>query len=101
MISQGYVGLFIICFAINMIPFLSPSNMVLAFAAVLILSIMGFISPDIPFRLKPFLSRVTFATALLLVQFLGPLGNLWRQIGRCLGFNGIKKPIREQFHVVI
>ncbi|NHI88654.1 MAG: hypothetical protein EAX87_03965 [Candidatus Thorarchaeota archaeon] len=41
MISQGYVGLFIICFAINMIPFLSPSNMVLAFAAVLILSIIG------------------------------------------------------------
>jgi membrane protein YqaA with SNARE-associated domain len=40
MISQGYVGLFIICFAINMIPFLSPSNMVLAFAAVLILQIM-------------------------------------------------------------
>ena len=41
MISQGYVGLFIICFAINMIPFLSPSNMVLAGAAVLTLSILG------------------------------------------------------------
>ena len=41
MISQGYAGLFIICFAINMIPFLSPSNMVLAFAAVLIFSIIG------------------------------------------------------------
>lgn len=40
MISQGYVGLFIICFAINMIPFLSPSNMVLAGAAVLTLSIL-------------------------------------------------------------
>ncbi len=41
MISQGYVGLFIICFAINMIPFLSPSNMVLSGAAVLTFSIMG------------------------------------------------------------
>ncbi len=40
MISQGYVGLFIICFAINMIPFLSPSNMVLAGAAVLVFSIL-------------------------------------------------------------
>ncbi|MHA3963564.1 MAG: hypothetical protein AM325_008480, partial [Candidatus Thorarchaeota archaeon SMTZ1-45] len=40
MISQGYLGLFIICFAINMIPFLSPSNMVLAGAAVLTLSIL-------------------------------------------------------------
>ena len=41
MIRQGYAGLFIICFAINMIPFLSPSNMVLAFAAVLIFSIIS------------------------------------------------------------
>jgi membrane protein YqaA with SNARE-associated domain len=41
MISQGYVGLFIICFAINMIPFLSPSNMVLAGASVLTFSILG------------------------------------------------------------
>ena len=41
MISQGYAGLFIICFAINMIPFLSPSNMVLSGAAVLTFSIMG------------------------------------------------------------
>ncbi len=41
MISQGYVGLFIICFAINMIPFLSPSNMVLAGAAVLTFSILS------------------------------------------------------------
>ncbi|MFW9807268.1 MAG: hypothetical protein ACFFFK_11120 [Candidatus Thorarchaeota archaeon] len=41
MIGQGYVGLFIICFAINMIPFLSPSNMVLSFAAVLTFTIIG------------------------------------------------------------
>jgi membrane protein YqaA with SNARE-associated domain len=37
MISQGYLGLLIICFIINMIPFLSPSNMVLAGAAMLLL----------------------------------------------------------------
>ncbi len=41
MISQGYLGLFVVCFAINMIPFLSPSNMVLAGAAVLTFSIFG------------------------------------------------------------
>jgi membrane protein YqaA with SNARE-associated domain len=40
MIAQGYLGLFIICFAINMIPFLSPSNMVLSGAAVLTFSIL-------------------------------------------------------------
>ncbi|MHA1928907.1 MAG: DedA family protein [Candidatus Thorarchaeota archaeon] len=38
MILLGYLGLFIICFLINMIPFLSPSNMVLAGAAALLLS---------------------------------------------------------------
>jgi len=48
MISQGYLGLLIICFLINMIPFLSPSNMVLAGAAVLLLPsfnpfIVGFV----------------------------------------------------------
>jgi membrane protein YqaA with SNARE-associated domain len=43
MIEQGYVGLFIICFAINMIPFLSPSNMVLAGAAALLVPELGWI----------------------------------------------------------
>lgn len=38
MILLGYLGLFIICFLINMIPFLSPSNMVLAGSAALLLS---------------------------------------------------------------
>jgi membrane protein DedA with SNARE-associated domain len=38
MISQVYFGLLIICFVINMIPFLSPSNMVLAGAAMLLLT---------------------------------------------------------------
>ena len=37
LIAQGYLGLFIACFLINMIPFLSPSNMVVAGAAALIL----------------------------------------------------------------
>ncbi len=37
MMVEGYFGLFIICFIINMIPFLSPSNMVLAGAAMLLL----------------------------------------------------------------
>ncbi|MHA1615149.1 MAG: YqaA family protein [Candidatus Thorarchaeota archaeon] len=37
MMLDGYLGLFIICFLINMIPFLSPSNMVLAGAAMLLL----------------------------------------------------------------
>ena len=37
MMLDGYLGLFIICFIINMIPFLSPSNMVLAGAAMLLL----------------------------------------------------------------
>ena len=43
MIEQGYLGLFIICFAINMIPFLSPSNMVLAGAAALLVPELGWI----------------------------------------------------------
>ncbi|MFW9767766.1 MAG: VTT domain-containing protein [Candidatus Thorarchaeota archaeon] len=43
MIEQGYVGLFIICFAINMIPFLSPSNMVLAGAAALLVPELGWV----------------------------------------------------------
>ena len=43
MIEQGYLGLFIICFAINMIPFLSPSNMVLAGAAAILVPELGWI----------------------------------------------------------
>ncbi|MFX1481864.1 MAG: VTT domain-containing protein [Promethearchaeota archaeon] len=43
MMTQGYLGLFIICFAINMIPFLSPSNMVLAGAAAILVPELGWI----------------------------------------------------------
>ncbi len=35
LILQGYLGLFIICLTINLIPFISPSNMVLAAVAYL------------------------------------------------------------------
>lgn len=43
MIEQGYLGLFVICFAINMIPFFSPSNMVLAGAAAILVPELGWI----------------------------------------------------------
>ncbi|MHA2310296.1 MAG: VTT domain-containing protein [Candidatus Thorarchaeota archaeon] len=35
LILQGYLGLFVVCLAINLIPFISPSNMVLAAVAYL------------------------------------------------------------------
>jgi len=41
LILQGYLGLFVACFIINMIPFLSPSNMVLAGVATLLLPTLG------------------------------------------------------------
>ncbi|MFW9846747.1 MAG: VTT domain-containing protein [Candidatus Thorarchaeota archaeon] len=37
LILQGYLGLFIVCLAINLIPFISPSNMVLAALAMLLM----------------------------------------------------------------
>ena len=50
LIEQGYLGLFIACFAINMIPFLSPSNMVLA-------GVAGLYMPDRPkYQEVPYLS---------------------------------------------
>ncbi|MHA1771686.1 MAG: VTT domain-containing protein [Candidatus Thorarchaeota archaeon] len=44
LILQGYLGLFIACFIINMIPFLSPSNMVLAGVAALLLPSISWIA---------------------------------------------------------
>ncbi len=44
LILQGYLGLFIACFIINMIPFLSPSNMVLAGVAALLLPSLSWIA---------------------------------------------------------
>ncbi len=41
MIMEGYLGLFVVCFIINMIPFLSPSNMVLSGVAVLTFTLLG------------------------------------------------------------
>ncbi len=43
LILQGYLGLFLACFLINMIPFLSPSNMVLAGVASLLLPWMNWV----------------------------------------------------------
>ncbi|TXT55181.1 MAG: conserved membrane protein of unknown function [Candidatus Thorarchaeota archaeon] len=43
LILQGYLGLFLACFIINMIPFLSPSNMVLAGVASLLVPSMHWI----------------------------------------------------------
>ncbi|MBD3406826.1 MAG: hypothetical protein GF411_11985 [Candidatus Lokiarchaeota archaeon] len=43
LIYQGYLGLFIACFIINMIPFLSPSNMVLAGVASLLVPSMHWV----------------------------------------------------------
>ncbi|RDE15865.1 MAG: hypothetical protein C4K49_05310 [Candidatus Thorarchaeota archaeon] len=40
LIQQGYPGLLLACFVINMIPFLSPSNMVLAGLAALLVPTM-------------------------------------------------------------
>ncbi|MFQ5833288.1 MAG: hypothetical protein ACE5H4_11330 [Candidatus Thorarchaeota archaeon] len=37
LILQGYLGLFLACFMVNMIPFISPSNMVLAGLAMLLM----------------------------------------------------------------
>lgn len=37
LIIQGYLGLFVVCLAINLIPFVSPSNMVLAALAMLLM----------------------------------------------------------------
>ncbi len=42
LIIQGYIGLFIACFIINMLPF-GPSNMVLAGIAQLLLPFMNFV----------------------------------------------------------
>ncbi len=37
LILQGYLGLFLACLIVNMIPFISPSNMVLAGLAMLLM----------------------------------------------------------------
>ena len=86
---------------------------------------MGFIFLDFPLRLLPVLNCSTVLAASLLLQFIGTLSDLRRQIGRGLGlgfrlrlnlgfwfqldcglgfglrlaFGGIKNPIRQQFHI--
>jgi uncharacterized membrane protein YdjX (TVP38/TMEM64 family) len=44
MISQGYLGLFVVCFIISMIPFLRPTTLVMAGVAVLTFTIFGQVS---------------------------------------------------------
>ena len=62
-------------------------------------SLRGTALAKLPLRLEPILSRVTFGAALLLIQFIGSLGDprcdVERCLGRCLGFGGIKNPIGE------
>ena len=62
---------------------------------------MDFCFPNLALRLAPVLNGSTVLAASLLVQFIGTLGDLREQIGRGLGFDGIKNPIRQQFHAVI
>jgi uncharacterized membrane protein YdjX (TVP38/TMEM64 family) len=58
LILLGHLGLFIACFAVNMIPFFSPSNMVLAGVAALILPWMTWIEIGIIVALSATLSKI-------------------------------------------
>ena len=62
---------------------------------------IGFILPDLPFRLPPVLYCSTVLAAPLLVEFIGTLGDLRGQIGRDSGFDRIEYAIREQFQSVV
>ena len=63
------------------------------------------IFPNLALRLKPVLICLAFAAASLLVEFIGPCGDLRCKIERLLGqqwgFRRVKNPIGEQFHAVI
>jgi membrane protein YqaA with SNARE-associated domain len=52
LIVQGYFGLLIICFILNMIPFVSPSNMVMAGTAMILLP-----------NFNPFIVGIVIATS--------------------------------------
>ena len=54
--------------------------------AVRVGSFGGLIFPNLALRLEPVLICLAIAAASLLVEFIGSLGDLRRQIGRCLGF---------------
>jgi uncharacterized membrane protein YdjX (TVP38/TMEM64 family) len=58
LILLGHLGLFIACFTINMIPFFSPSNMVLAGIAALLLPSMSWIEIGIIVALSATLSKI-------------------------------------------
>ncbi|MFX1368160.1 MAG: VTT domain-containing protein [Promethearchaeota archaeon] len=55
---QGHLGLFIACLGINLIPFISPSNMVLAGVAALLLPTMSWIEIGVVVALSATLSKV-------------------------------------------
>src|ERR1039458_2452421 len=46
----------------------------------------GLIIPNLLLRLLPVLNCCTVVAGSLPVEFVGSLSDLWRQIGRCLGF---------------
>jgi len=58
LIAQGHLGLFIACLAINLIPFISPSNMVLAGIAALLLPYMSWLEIGIIVALSATLSKL-------------------------------------------
>ena len=58
LILLGHLGLFLACFTINMIPFISPSNMVLASLAALLLPWMSWIEIGIIVALSATLSKI-------------------------------------------
>ncbi len=45
-----------------------------------------FIIPNLLLRLLPVLNCRTVVASSLPVEFVGPLSDLWRQVGRCFGF---------------
>jgi uncharacterized membrane protein YdjX (TVP38/TMEM64 family) len=58
LILQGHLGLFIACLGINLIPFISPSNMVLAGVAALLLPTMSWIEIGVIVALSATLSKL-------------------------------------------
>ncbi|NHJ15028.1 MAG: hypothetical protein EAX95_15205 [Candidatus Thorarchaeota archaeon] len=58
LILQGHLGLFIACLGINLIPFISPSNMVLAGIAALLLPSMSWVEIGVVVALSATLSKL-------------------------------------------
>lgn len=58
LILTGHLGLFVACFLVNLIPWISPSNMVLAGLAALLLPFMSWVEIGIIVALSATLSKV-------------------------------------------